>query len=156
MVLGFRQDLLRTAFLAQLHWPLNLEKKPSKLTFKNIKIPPFSWSTVINHVTITGGNEHSTYIPVFPVDRSHGKPAILAKGNGYRIPALLGMHFLTSALRVLEPRVDDDFIDRVNYYYTSTIIIMFAILVGFFNGMKAVDGLIEHRIIRINTSQKTV
>ncbi|TMS38598.1 hypothetical protein L596_005288 [Steinernema carpocapsae] len=45
---------------------------------------------------------------------------------GYRV----GMHFLTSALRLLEPRVDDDLIDRLHYLYSSTIILMFALLVS--------------------------
>uniref|UniRef100_A0A1I8AUK9 Innexin n=1 Tax=Steinernema glaseri TaxID=37863 RepID=A0A1I8AUK9_9BILA len=40
------------------------------------------------------------------------------------------MHFLTSALRLLEPRVDDDLIDRLHYLYSSTIILMFALLVS--------------------------
>ncbi|VDM47185.1 unnamed protein product [Toxocara canis] len=46
--------------------------------------------------------------------------------GGYRI----GMHIVTSALRLLEPRVDDDFVDRLHYLYTSTIIFLFAILVS--------------------------
>ncbi len=40
------------------------------------------------------------------------------------------MNFLTTALKSLEPRIDDDFIDRLNYYYTSSAMIIFAILVS--------------------------
>uniref|UniRef100_A0A0M3IHQ2 Proton_antipo_M domain-containing protein n=1 Tax=Ascaris lumbricoides TaxID=6252 RepID=A0A0M3IHQ2_ASCLU len=46
--------------------------------------------------------------------------------GGYRV----GMHIITSALRLLEPRVDDDLVDRLHYLYTSTIIFLFAILVS--------------------------
>ncbi|KJH43340.1 hypothetical protein DICVIV_10652 [Dictyocaulus viviparus] len=46
--------------------------------------------------------------------------------GGYRI----GMHFLATALRFLEPRVDDDFVDRLHYLYTSTMVLMFAVLVS--------------------------
>lgn len=46
--------------------------------------------------------------------------------SGYRV----GMRLVTTALRLLEPRVDDDFVDRLHYLYTSTIIFLFAILVS--------------------------
>ncbi|VDD96078.1 unnamed protein product, partial [Enterobius vermicularis] len=46
--------------------------------------------------------------------------------SGYRV----GMRLITTALRLLEPRVDDDFVDRLHYLYTSTIIFLFAILVS--------------------------
>lgn len=46
--------------------------------------------------------------------------------GGYRI----GMHLLTSALRLLEPRVDDDFVDRLHYLYTSTMFFLFSIIVS--------------------------
>ncbi|CAD5224401.1 unnamed protein product [Bursaphelenchus xylophilus] len=42
----------------------------------------------------------------------------------------VGLHFLTSALRLLEPRVDDDIVDRMHYLYTSILLLMFALLVS--------------------------
>ncbi|MCP9265587.1 Innexin [Dirofilaria immitis] len=46
--------------------------------------------------------------------------------GGYRV----GMHLITSALRLLEPRVDDDFVDRLHYLYTSTMFFLFSIIVS--------------------------
>lgn len=40
------------------------------------------------------------------------------------------MQFLTTALTTLKPRLDDDFVDRINYYYTSTLLIVFGIIVS--------------------------
>ncbi|KAL3118165.1 hypothetical protein niasHT_001939 [Heterodera trifolii] len=40
----------------------------------------------------------------------------------------VGAHFLSSVLRMLEPRTDDDFVDRLHYLYTPIILLMFALL----------------------------
>lgn len=42
--------------------------------------------------------------------------------------ARVGMHFLTSALRLLEPRADDDIVDRLHYLYTSILLLIFALI----------------------------
>nr|CAD2159134.1 unnamed protein product [Meloidogyne enterolobii] len=40
----------------------------------------------------------------------------------------VGAHFLSSVLRMLEPRTDDDFVDRLHYLYTPIMLLMFALL----------------------------
>jgi len=40
----------------------------------------------------------------------------------------VGLHFLTSVLRLLEPRTDDDFVDRLHYLYTPVLFLLFAVL----------------------------
>uniref|UniRef100_A0A183CEJ6 Innexin n=1 Tax=Globodera pallida TaxID=36090 RepID=A0A183CEJ6_GLOPA len=40
----------------------------------------------------------------------------------------VGAHFLSSVLRMLEPRTDDDFVDRLHYLYTPILLLMFALL----------------------------
>lgn len=70
-------------------------------------------------------------MPIFPGSRRpYQLSSSFAKGSGYRLPSLVQMHFLTAALKALQPRIDDDFVDRMNYYYTSTMIIMCAVLVS--------------------------
>ncbi|KRY70821.1 Innexin unc-7, partial [Trichinella pseudospiralis] len=68
---------------------------------------------------------------VYPAQVAHHNlGGHVGRGGGYRWQSLLSMHFLTSVLKSIEPRIDDDFVDRLNYYYTSGVIIMMAILVS--------------------------
>lgn len=68
------------------------------------------------------------WIPVVPSGGRDKYSSPFRRGS--YLPHMVNMHFLTAALKSLEPRIDDDFVDRLNYYYTSSIIIIFAILVS--------------------------
>ncbi|VDK81967.1 unnamed protein product [Litomosoides sigmodontis] len=66
--------------------------------------------------------------------------------GGYRV----GMHLLTSALRLLEPRADDDFVDRLHYLYTSTMFFLFTIIVS----AKQYDEAIYQKFFLVNKNEK--
>lgn len=40
------------------------------------------------------------------------------------------LYYVASALKGLQFHVDDDIIDKLNYYYTSSIILIFAVIVS--------------------------
>ncbi|KRY49541.1 Innexin unc-7 [Trichinella britovi] len=83
--------------------------------------------------TMSHGSDRAApvWTQVYPAQVAHHNlGGHVGRGGGYRWQSLLSMHFLTSVLKSIEPRIDDDFVDRLNYYYTSGVIIMMAILVS--------------------------
>ncbi|KAM3726988.1 Innexin unc-7 [Dirofilaria immitis] len=56
--------------------------------------------------------------------------SILHKGELAGSGSGMLLYYLAAIFKGLHPRVDDDFVDKLNYHYTSAIIFAFAIIVS--------------------------
>lgn len=73
------------------------------------------------------------YLSRFPVERTflgHGRDSHYHQAAVLEVGAMV-LQNMFSALSFLHYRKDDDFVDRLSYFYTSSFLIMMAVLVSF-------------------------
>ncbi|CDW59089.1 Innexin domain containing protein [Trichuris trichiura] len=80
---------------------------------------------------------HVDHIPPYQAEKLlHGSHQLRAAahtshhGGKKEIGLTMLLYYLANAFKHLQPRADDDFVDKMHYFYTTTIVMSFAVLVS--------------------------
>ncbi|KHJ43111.1 Innexin [Trichuris suis] len=80
---------------------------------------------------------HIDHIPPYQAEKLlHGSHQLRAAahtshhGGKKEIGLTMLLYYLANAFKHLQPRADDDFVDKMHYFYTTTIVMSFAVLVS--------------------------